>query len=64
MYDGSLSLSLSLYAHTVDIRKISMFLYVNVKDGEKVFECGYEQLQDLVARLKVARNSAIRVLRQ
>merc|ERR1719419_857422 len=46
------------------INKPSYLIKCKFNDGEKVFECGYEQLQDLVARLKTARNSAIRLLRQ
>mmetsp|Transcript_856 Transcript_856/g.1241 ORF Transcript_856/g.1241 Transcript_856/m.1241 type:complete len:186 (+) Transcript_856:52-609(+) len=40
----------------------SYLIELKFNNGTKRFECGYEQLQDLVARLKVARNSAIRLL--
>eukprot|EP01084_Bolivina_argentea_P197297 338136_1 len=46
------------------INKPSYLIKFKFNDGEKVFECGYEQLQDLLNRLKVARNSALRLLRQ
>eukprot|EP01084_Bolivina_argentea_P190526 327379_1 len=46
------------------INKPAYLIKFKFNDGEKIFECGYEQLQDLVARLKVARDSALRLLRQ
>ena len=58
------------YKFNVCIFVLCHFLYlfhvasIYKQDGEKVFECSYEQLQDLVGRLKVARNSALRLLSQ
>mmetsp|Transcript_34079 Transcript_34079/g.55556 ORF Transcript_34079/g.55556 Transcript_34079/m.55556 type:complete len:186 (+) Transcript_34079:62-619(+) len=46
------------------INKPSYLIELKFNDGSKTFECGYEQLQDLLDRLKTARNSALRLLSQ
>ena len=34
------------------------------QNGDRVFECSYEQLQDLLNRLKVAKNSVKRLVQR